>query len=114
MLMNIKRLISTLVIIGLVTAFFSGCFKKEVPETTKTGEAVELVYYKMFDEEDVIKPLIQQYQSDHRNVKITYRKFTDLEEYQDLIVNELAEGEGPDIFSVPNYPRDSRQRWHLP
>ena len=64
---------------------------------------MELVYYRLFDDEDVMKPLIQKYSTSHPNVTIKYRKFTDPLEYQNLIVNELAEGEGPDIFSAPNY-----------
>jgi ABC-type glycerol-3-phosphate transport system substrate-binding protein len=87
-----------LVLIGLGV----GCFRTKEPQEVQTFEQIELTYYKLFDDSDVIEPLIQQYQADHANVKINYRKFTDPEEYYDLILNELAEGEGPDIFSVPN------------
>jgi len=81
----------------------SGCFQKEQAAKTVKAETVQLVYYKLFDDEDTISPLIQQYQVKHPNVKITYKKFTDPVEYENLIINELAEGEGPDIFSAPNY-----------
>lgn len=105
--MNTHRKISIFILVAISATFFSGCFQKEAPvKTTATGP-VELVYYKMFDDEDVMRPLIQQYQASNPGVQITYRKFENLEEYEDLIINELAEGEGPDIFSVPN-------SWFLP
>ena len=90
------------VIFLFLIAFAAGCFrtKEFTPRTSK--DQVELTYYKLFDDSDVIEPLIQQYKSDNVNVKINYRQFTNPEEYYDLILNELAEGEGPDIFSVPN------------
>jgi ABC-type glycerol-3-phosphate transport system substrate-binding protein len=97
-----KKFTSILLIV-LVSVSFSGCFKKDEVQRKPTGEIVELVYYKMFDDEDVIKPLIDQYTMKNPNVRIIYRKFTNLDEYLDLVLNELAEGEGPDIFSVPNY-----------
>jgi multiple sugar transport system substrate-binding protein len=81
----------------------NGCFAKEQTKKTTKAAEVKLVYYRLYDEEDVIQPLIQQYASTHPNVSITYKKFTDPVEYENLIINELAEGEGPDIFSAPNY-----------
>lgn len=95
-----------LVAIGLLgTMFFSllsGCVRKEQQQVQKV-EKVELVYYSLFDEEDVLAPLIQQYSAKNPNVTVRYRKFNDPVEYMNLIVNELAEGQGPDIFSAPNY-----------
>lgn len=109
----LRRFVSILL---LVTLLFSvGCVKKE-QQVVQKQDKVELVYYKLFDEEDAFAPLIQQYTAQHPNVTIKYRKFTDPVEYMDLIVNELAEGEGPDIFSVPNYwfLRNARKIQPLP
>lgn len=100
--MNFQRLTSLAVLVSFTGLMFSGCFEKPPTQKTQKPAKVELVYYKLFDDEDVMNPLIQQYQSEHPNVVINYRKFTDPAEYEKLIVNELAEGEGPDIFSMPN------------
>lgn len=104
---SLRRFVAGFLIFSCLGLFLSGCFRKEEPQQNKKPEAVELVYYKLFDDEDVMRPLIQQYQAEHPNVSIRYRKFTDPVAYEQLIVNELAEGEGPDIFSVPN-------TWFLP
>lgn len=86
----------------VLIGFVAGCFRTKEPQQTQTFDQIELTYYKLFDDSDIIEPLIQEYQANHANVKIRYRKFVDPEEYYDLILNELAEGRGPDIFSVPN------------
>lgn len=102
-MMRFRRLTALLVLSLTLLTILSGCFAREAGAPRETFNRVELVYYKLFDEEDTIRPLIQQYQAENPNVTITYRKFTDPVEYENLIINELAEGEGPDIFSMPNH-----------
>lgn len=105
--MKNKKIISLCLAFSLILSLFSGCSSKKQPTVVEKPEQIKLVYYRMFDDEDVIRPIIQQYESTHPNVKIVYKKFNDLDEYLNLIINELAEGQGPDIFSAPNY-------WILP
>ncbi len=87
----------------LSLTLLGGCLKKQATQKAAAPKLIELVYYKLFDQEDIMKPLIQQYISTHPGVTIKYKMFSDQEEYYRTILNELAEGEGPDIFSVPNY-----------
>ncbi len=100
---RIKKMTAAHLLVFSLLTLFSGCIAKEKTAAPVKQAKVSLVYYKLFDEEDVIEPLIQQYAATHTNVSIVYKKFTDPVEYENLIINELAEGEGPDIFSVPNY-----------
>jgi len=102
MFKNKKKLLAFILILALSSIVLSGCLKKAGPAKADNTR-VELVYYKLFDDEDTIKPLIQQYQALHPNVVITYKKFSDSKDYYNTILNELAEGQGPDIMSVPNY-----------
>lgn len=97
-----KFLKTFLVLVLISTLLLSGCRTKDPSEENK-NEVIELTYYKMFDDEDVINPLITAYQKDHPNIRINYKKFENIDEYYQLIVDELAEGEGPDIFSAQNY-----------
>lgn len=103
-MMRFQRSIAVILLVVTCSTILSGCFGRTGGDSSNqdTGR-VELVYYKLFDDEDVIRPLIQQYQAQNPNVTITYRKFENAQEYEDLIINELAEGEGPDIFSMPNH-----------
>jgi len=90
------------VLLIVLIMFGAGCLRTKEPTKIKNTAQIELTYYKLYDDSDVIEPLIQEYQAKNPTIKINYRQFTNPEEYYDLILNELAEGEGPDIFSVPN------------
>lgn len=98
-----KKITLALIPLLLLGSFLPGCIKKKqtTGETTE-AEEIELVYYRLFDDSDIFEPLIQEYEREHPNVTITYHKFTDPEDYLELIINELAEGEGPDLFSMHN------------
>lgn len=100
---SLRRNLAKSLLLILTVSLLSGCFKKAAPPKQAKFTQTELVYYKLFDDEDVMAPLIQQYQAKNPGVTIRYRKFTDPVEYENLIINELAEGQGPDIFSMPNY-----------
>lgn len=93
-----KKKFLAIILIFAVLLIFAGCRAKDLIFRGK----VELTYYKLFDEEDVMAPLLAEYEKLHKNVTIRYRKFVNQEEYEDLILNEFAEGEGPDIFEVSN------------
>lgn len=97
-----RKFIAFSIILTLIIGAFVGCTKKTTTTTTVKKDAIELTYYRLFDDEDIFEPLIRAYESENTHVTINYRKFTDPEQYLDLIINELAEGEGPDIFSMHN------------
>jgi len=103
MINKTKKILVMLLLFTLPMAFLQGCLKKEAETKAVAFKPVELVYYKLFDDEDVMKPMIQQYQATHPTVTIKYKKFDSTADYYRTILNNLAEGEGPDIFSVPNY-----------
>lgn len=103
MKIKLQKFLALMVVSLLTVTMLSGCFRKTDAPVRETPQPVEIVYYKLFDGEDVMRPLIQKYVATHPLVTIKYRKFDDQEDYYRTILNELAEGEGPDIFSVPNY-----------
>ena len=101
--MKIKKITAGVLFLLISSSTLSGCFAKPKAQKVAAAGHVDLIYYKLFDDEDTMTPLIQQYEQKHPNVTIQYRKFVDPAEYENLILNELAEGQGPDIFSMPNY-----------
>jgi ABC-type glycerol-3-phosphate transport system substrate-binding protein len=100
-----KRILSSaLLLFFLSTAFLTtACFRKK-GENLNPNQVppVTLTMYGLFDSEDVYLPMIQAYQQTHPNVTVLYKRFLDPDYYMDLIVNELAEGKGPDIFFLQN------------
>jgi ABC-type glycerol-3-phosphate transport system substrate-binding protein len=66
----------------------------------KTGPA-NLTYWGLWESESVVKPLIEEYQTAHPQVKITY-VFQSPREYRERLQNALSSGSGPDIFNIHN------------
>ena len=120
--MKIK--ISKILILILVISaplFLSGCFKKRCPKPAEnipgtssfrddcpiegdvepTGKR-ELDFYFVFDNTDAFREQIQAFQSQNPGITVRTKKFVSLEEYEDLVINEIAEGEGPDVFMIHN------------
>ncbi|MFC1733605.1 extracellular solute-binding protein [candidate division KSB1 bacterium] len=102
--------------------FLTGCLKKKCPKasqnipgtsefrsdcpyeeekTVGTGRR-ELDFYFVHDNTDAFKAQIQAFQSQNPGLTVRTKKFVNLEEYEDLLINEIAEGEGPDVFMIHN------------
>lgn len=97
-----KKIISVILFLLISSSLLLASCRSKDARTTAQAEPVTLVFYGLYDNEDVYSPLIESYQSQHKNVTVVYKKFTDPDTYLDLIINELAEGEGPDIFLMHN------------
>jgi len=101
---KIKKFTSVILVLIILTGTLnSGCLKRKKPvqQVIDISEKT-LTFYGLYDNSDIYDPIIQSFESSHPGTTIVYRKFVDPDEYLDLIINELAEGEGPDIFLMHN------------
>ncbi len=62
---------------------------------------IVLRFWKTFEDSENMEPLIQAYQQKNRNVRIEYTK-KNIDNYEEDLINALAAGNGPDIFSINN------------
>lgn len=76
--------------------FFSGGSSKP----NNTGK-IELVWWKTFEETGNVQDFISDYQATHKNVTINFVK-KDAVTYEQDLVEAIASGKGPDIFSIHN------------
>lgn len=82
------------------STFRSDCpFEEEV--NTPTGNRT-LDLWVIWDNTDSFKEQVQAFQSNNPGLIVRIKTFQNLEEYEDLVINEIAEGEGPDVFMVHN------------
>lgn len=81
----------------LVSLALSACFHRKGAES----RPVSLTMYGL-DKGEVLEPMITQYKSKRPLVSIKYKKFSDPREFENLLLNEMAAGEGPDIFYIHN------------
>ncbi len=82
------------------SAFRADCPYEDA--TTDTNKLKELNFYFVHDNSDAYKEQIQAFQSSHPGVVIRPKKFDNLQEYEDTVINEIAQGEGPDVFMIHN------------
>lgn len=71
-------------------------------DTSTASGTKELNFYYVYDNTDAFSEQIQAFRSQYPGVTVKTKKFVNLDEYEDLIINEIAEGEGPDVFMIHN------------
>ncbi len=116
-----KYIVKVLILIMVLTVpmSLSGCTEKcpkpkeNIPGTSayrsdcpyqqaNANKTKEINFYFVHDNTDAFREQIQGFQSKNPGVTVKMKKFVNLEEYEDLIINEIAEGEGPDVFMIHN------------
>jgi len=97
--MKSKSFLLFLVFTFLITA---GPICKGTPKAVQEAmKPVTLTYWRGFDDQDSMDEIFSAYQALHPNVSFVYRKFR-LEEYEQKLLDAMAEDRGPDLFSIPN------------
>ncbi len=86
-----------LLILAGVLFFVTGSPNKPKPNTGK----IELVWWKPFEDSENVRGLINDYQTSHKNVTIKYIK-KNSSDYEQELINSIASGSSPDIFSIHN------------
>ena len=98
--MKFKNIIAFSILLSLI--IFSGFVcKGPTSEEQEAAKTVTLEFWGVYDESDLYKEIIAKYRTAHPNVKIEYKMFR-FEEYEDELLDALAEDRGPDIFMVNN------------
>ena len=87
-----------LVTIGVVLNLRARRDSRPKPITT---DNVTLTVWRLFDSEEPLRPIIDEYRAENPNVTIVYEKKNPAD-YEALFTNAIAGGKGPDILSLPN------------
>jgi len=86
----------------LIFVFSAGLSCKKVDQKTQAAmKPISINYWRVFDDSDAFQDIIAKYQAIHPNIKINYRKLR-YEEFENELLNALAEDRGPDILSIHN------------
>ncbi|MDO8557864.1 MAG: extracellular solute-binding protein [bacterium] len=86
------------VLIGALVAFF-GSSKK--PTTQGSTPPAMLQVWGVFDTSDMIAPLTRAFHERYKHLDASYHLYT-IEEYENVLLNALASGKGPDVYMVNN------------
>lgn len=89
------KIIGAIISISLLSAGCGG------GTPTQSNKPVTLKFWDPFETSENFQPLISAYQQKHPNVQIVYSK-KDINTYSADLLDALASGSGPDIFSIHN------------
>jgi len=97
------RALSRVGLVSIVSVLaFSGFGCKGVNEDIASLiQPFELNVWRVFDGTDSFRDIIDAYRRANPHITVNYRKLS-FEEYEDELLNALAEGRGPDIMSLHN------------
>ncbi|MFH1375511.1 MAG: extracellular solute-binding protein [Patescibacteria group bacterium] len=92
-LLKILAIIGGIVLLWLLVLLVRG--------ESRDQPVVTLEFWNVFDKSDTLEPLLEDFTA-QTGVKVNYRSFTDLKEYRETLLLELAAGEGPDVLAIHN------------
>lgn len=97
-----KKQYFLIIIIGVIFFFFFIFFIiKNLFNINKNSNPVNLIYWGLWEDKQIIQPLIDEYQQKNPNVKIEYIKMSP-ENYRDKLIARSKLNQGPDIFRFHN------------
>jgi ABC-type glycerol-3-phosphate transport system substrate-binding protein len=93
-----KKILALSLLLSLVLTSGFGC-KTVSQDVQEKMRPITLNYWRVWDGQDNFAQIIAEYNKIHPNITINYRKLR-YDEYEQELVNALAEDRGPDIFSI--------------
>lgn len=95
-----KKLIVLMLLGVFIVSSGFGC-KIANKQTVEASKPITLTYWRVFDDSDAFGEIITKYKAIHPFINIDYHKLR-YDEYENQLLNALAEDRGPDIFSIHN------------
>ncbi|MFH1840863.1 MAG: extracellular solute-binding protein [Candidatus Shapirobacteria bacterium] len=81
----------------LLALFAFGVIKVILPRFKEAPAPVELTYWGLWEPNEALQGVINEYETGHPEVKITYQQHSP-RDYRERLQSALARGDGPDIF----------------
>lgn len=67
----------------------------------KTTETVTLSYWGLWEEPNVMRAVLSDFEKEHPNIKVDYKKW-EVKQYRETVSARIREGIGPDVFRFHN------------
>lgn len=95
-----KKIIIIVLVLAIVLGFL---FWKFGPNLTKKGPTgpVELTYWGLWEEDNLIKPVIAEFEKQNPNIKVNYVRQSSIN-YRTRVKTQVEGGVGPDVFRIHN------------
>lgn len=96
-----KKVIIIALSLAIILGFLFWKFGPNIFQKSGPKGPVELTYWGLWEEENLIKPIIDEYQRQHPNISIKYERESSVN-YRTRVQTQNREGVGPDIFMIHN------------
>lgn len=96
----LKKILPIFLILLLLVGGGLAAYKFLLPRFGEPEE-VTLTYWGLWEEENLLAPIIADYQKDNPNVKIIYSRQSP-KDYRERLQSAFAQGKGPDVFRFHN------------
>lgn len=101
---NRKKILIILVAVVffiLLIVFLVSVLRSRTKTASQNDEKVELTYWGLWESPEVVKPVIDEYQKQNKNVTVNYIR-QDPIQYRQRLEAAIERGEGPDLFRFHN------------
>ncbi len=99
-----KKVIIIVLSLSIVLGFLFWRFGPSLPFFNKPKAPqgpITLTYWGLWEDDNLIKPVIAEYQKQHPNIVITYEHKSSVN-YRTRVQTQIREGVGPDVFMMHN------------
>lgn len=98
-----KKIIIIVLSLSIVLGFLFWKFGPSISLFNKPAQKgpVEITYWGLWEEDSLIKPVIDEYQKQNPNIKINYIRQSSIN-YRSRVQTQIREGVGPDVFRMHN------------
>ncbi len=96
-MLSITRIFASL----LVLVFLAGCSKLPFGSSQSQNEPVTLNYWGLWEDDQVIQPLIDEFNATNPNITVNYSR-QNITNYRERLSSSLGTENGPDIFRFHN------------
>ncbi|MFA5750615.1 MAG: extracellular solute-binding protein, partial [Candidatus Shapirobacteria bacterium] len=94
----ISRVLAAAMLLSLLG---QGCTKGSSPEAVKLSEKKTITVWGVVDDYDAYNKIFTDFKKSYPYVTIDFKKFRN-EEYEDKLLNAMAEDKGPDVYMIHN------------
>lgn len=94
-----KKILMLILVLLLFAGIAFAVVKFILPNFSGLGGSTELVWWGLWEDENLVTPLIEEYQNLNPGITIKYQR-SDKEDYRERLTSSLARDEGPDIFRL--------------
>ncbi|MBI2017602.1 extracellular solute-binding protein [Candidatus Daviesbacteria bacterium] len=100
---DMKRIIIIVLSLAIVLGFIFWRFGPSISlfNQPQNQGPIELTYWGLWEEDSLVKPVIELYQAQNPNIKINYLRQSSIN-YRTRVQTQIREGVGPDVFRMHN------------